>query len=63
MLMMTMVWLANGDPPLIGVNKGTMTTKRLGELVARYGVLSNYVCRGPIIDEYISIPGPLEISV
>lgn len=51
------------DPPSIKVKQGNMNAERIEELVLRYGVPSNYICRIPSIDEYGSMPGPLEIGM
>lgn len=51
------------DPQPVKVNRGSMTEKRIEELVSRYGVPPSYTCRVPSLREYMSMPGPLEISV
>lgn len=53
----------NNDIPPVGVNRGTMTTQRMNELVIRYRVPLGYVCRIWTVSEYVSRPGPLEIRV
>lgn len=53
----------DGDPPPITFNRGSIIVERMDELVLRYSVPSNYVCRVPTINKYISTRGSLEISV
>lgn len=55
--------LADDKPPLVRVNRGTMTTERMNELVMRYKVPSRYIFKIPTTSKYVSILGPLEISV
>lgn len=53
----------SGDPPPIRVNNGSMTIKRMDELVLRYGMPPNYIYKVPTISEYVSTPGSLEIGM
>lgn len=49
--------------PFIRVNRGSVTIKRMDELVSRYGVSFNYICRVPTISKYVSMLGLFEIGV
>lgn len=42
------------DPPLIRVNRDTITIEKMDELVSNYEVPSGYVCKIPTISEYVS---------
>lgn len=55
--------LVISDLSLIGVNRGSMTIKRMDELMSRYGMPPSYICRVPTISEYVSILGLLEIGM
>lgn len=54
---------ADSDLPPIGVNKGSMTVKRMNELVSRYDKPLGYVSRVSTISEYMSTLSPFEINV
>lgn len=46
------------NPPLIRVSEGTMTIEKISELMSKYKVPSDYICKIPAISEYVSTPGP-----
>lgn len=51
------------DPPIYGMPQGIITSERIRELVSRYGVLTEYVCRLLSDNKCISYPDPREVVV
>lgn len=48
----------DNDPPLIGVDRDTILVEKMSKLVSKYVVPSSYICRIPIVSEYVSTLGP-----
>lgn len=51
------------DPFIVSIPQGIISLERMGELMSRYEIPPEYVCRILSNDKYISTPDPLEVFV
>lgn len=57
------IGLIEDDPLIIQIPLRIMTLERMGELVSRYRIPLEFMCRIPNDGEYIFTPNPLEVVV
>lgn len=55
--------LMEDDPPIAGIPHGIMLSERIGELMLRYEIPSEYLCKILGNDKYISSPSPLKVAM
>lgn len=48
---------------IVGIPRGTISSKRMGELILRYDVPTENMCRTSSDKKYVSNPSPLKVAI